>query len=50
MLSLIFLVAGTAFAAASLVCERFKIILEVAGGVLFLFGLCILGLGLPLFR
>lgn len=33
-----------------MVCERFKIILEVSSGVLFLVGLCILGLGLPLFR
>jgi hypothetical protein len=50
MISLICLITGTISAGASLVCERFKVILEAASGALFLAGLCTLGAELPLFR
>ncbi len=50
LISLACLVAGTASAVASLISDRLRVILEAAGGSLFLVGLCVLGAELPLFR
>jgi len=50
LISLACFVAGTASAAASLISDRLRVILEAAGGSLFLVGLCVLGAELPLFR